>query len=75
MSPGPWLLPCPYDGRLCCGSSVAALKGSLAIQSSSSSKMIIQIGKPKKNRNQAPEGQTNLKNNFGVELNVNASAD
>jgi hypothetical protein len=36
--------------------------------------MIIQIGKPPKNRNQAPEGQTNLKQ-IGVELNVNASAE
>ena len=33
--------------------------------------MIIQIGKPPKNRNQAPEGQTNLKQ-IGVELNMNA---
>jgi hypothetical protein len=37
--------------------------------------MIIQIGKPRKNKNQAPEGQTNLKKKIGVELNVNASAD
>ena len=41
--------PCALS-TLCCGSSVVALKGSLAIQSSSSSKMIIQIGNPPRHK-------------------------
>ena len=57
-------LPCTPN-TMCCGSSVAVLGGNLVFQSLSSSEMIIQIGKPKKNRNQAPEGQTNVKKYWG----------
>ena len=57
-------LPCTPN-TMCCGLSVAVLGGNSVFQSSSSSEMIRQIGKPPKNRNQAPEGQNNVKKYWG----------